>query len=62
MVLILISFMNVVYFQGAVAWSVSYPEILVKSNSDELQTSLKSSPELCSNKSLCQGSAYALFH
>ena len=41
---------------------MSYPRILVKSNSNELQTSLKSSPELCSNKSLCQGSSYALFH
>ena len=34
---------------------VSYPRILFKSNSDELWTSLKSSPELCSNKVLMPG-------
>ena len=38
---------------------MSYPGILVKSNFNELQTSLKSSLDLCSNKSLCQGSSYA---
>ena len=42
--------------------NMSYPGILVKSNSNELQTSLKSSPELHSNKSLCWGSGYTLFH
>ena len=34
---------------------MSYPRILVKSNSNELWTSLKSSPELCSNKVLMPG-------
>ena len=33
--------------------NVSYPGILARSNSDELWTSPKSSPELHSNKSLC---------
>ena len=41
---------------------LSYPRILAKSNSDDLWTSLVSSPELHSNKSLCQESDHALFH
>ena len=39
-------------FNEEVIWSsyLSYPGILVKSNSNELWTSLKLSPELCSNR------------
>ena len=51
------------FFQdGHVCFKVSYPRILVKSNSNEFWTSPKSSPELLSNKSLCQGSRYVLFY
>ena len=41
---------------------LSYSENLAKSNSNHLQSSPESSLELCSNKSLCQRSNYALFH
>ena len=41
---------------------VSYPGNLAKSNSEDLQTSPVSSPELCSNKSLCQESDIPLIH
>ena len=40
---------------SSVKWQVSYPRILVKSNSDELWTSPKSSLELLSNKVLMPG-------
>ena len=42
--------------------NLSYPGILTKSNSNDFQTSLESSLELCSNKSLCQESDSALFY
>ena len=41
---------------------LSYPGNLAKSNSEDLQTSPVSSPELCSNKSLCQKSDILLIH
>ena len=41
---------------------VSYPGNLAKSNSEDLQTSPVISPELCSNKSLCQESDIPLIH
>ena len=41
---------------------LSYPGNLAKSNSEDLWTSLVSSPELHSNKSLCQESDILLIH
>ena len=42
--------------------SLSYPGNLAKSNSEDLWTSLVSTPELHSNKSLCQESDILLIH
>ena len=41
---------------------MSYPGNLTKSNSKDLWSSLVSTPELCSNKSLCQESDIPLIH
>ena len=41
---------------------LSYPGNLTKSNSKDLWTSLVSTPELHSNKSLCQESDIPLIH
>ena len=41
---------------------MSYPGNLTKSNSKDLQISLVSTLELCSNKSLCQESDIPLIH
>ena len=42
--------------------SLSYPGNLTKSNSEDLWSSLVSTPELHSNKSLCQESDIPLIH
>ena len=42
--------------------SLSYPGNLTKSNSEDLWSSLVSTPELCSDKSLCQESDIPLIH